>query len=234
MLFYSESGWVEHTSLRPNVSIPCTSFLRIKLLNIKYLLSLSACVCEHSLVVPFSSPPLCGCRPKTAVRGIRGTIHQLPVNTKYICCILHHQYINTEYINTKYARCILSLRHLFCYQLQLATGNCILDRSTRMSQSHVRLAALAAHHFLYFFIMVLPPTITFTMMWHKKKFCTNSHDHTHTLIFVMCLTSPAMWGAKNQTYFYRRAKCVINHFDSFYQYPTFILAQFIFELLDDC
>ena len=133
MLFYSESGWVEHTSLRPNVSIPCTSFLRIKLLNIKYLLSLSACVCEHSLVVPFSSPPLCGCRPKTAVRGIRGTIHQLPVNTKYICCILHHQYINTEYINTKYARCILSLRHLSCYQLQLATGNCILDRSTRMS-----------------------------------------------------------------------------------------------------
>ena len=121
MLFYSESGWVEHTSLRPNVSIPCTSFLRIKLLNIKYLLSLSACVCEHSLVVPFSSPPLCGCRPKTAVRGIRGTIHQLPVNTKYICCILHHQYINTEYINTKYARCILGPPSLIL--LSITIGN---------------------------------------------------------------------------------------------------------------
>ena len=113
--------WVEHTSLRPNVSIPCTSFLRIKLLNIKYLLSLSACVCEHSLVVPFSSPPLCGCRPKTAVRGIRGTIHQLPVNTKYICCILHHQYINTEYINTKYARCILGPPSLIL--LSITIGN---------------------------------------------------------------------------------------------------------------
>ena len=43
----------------------------------------------HSFFFP---PLLCGCRPKTAVRGIRGTIHQLPVNTKYICCITQNTF----------------------------------------------------------------------------------------------------------------------------------------------
>ena len=179
LLLYSESGWSNHWASTncPKCINPVCWFSEHKTLPMPTPLTscdcVGMCVCEHSLVVPFSSPPLCGCRPKTAVRGIRGTIHQLPVNTKYICCILHHQYINTEYINTKYARCILGPPSL----------SWVL--SSRKGQANAAL---------------IPPPgwrKAFTMMWHKKRFCTNSHDHTHTLIFVMCVTSPAMWGAKD-------------------------------------
>ena len=127
ILFWKRMSWTH--IIKTKCINPVHKFSQDK--TFKYLLSLSAWVCEHSLVVPFSSPPLCGCRPKTAVRGIRGTIHQLPVNTKYICCILHHQYINTEYINTKYDRCILGPPSLILLSSKI--GNCILDRSTRMS-----------------------------------------------------------------------------------------------------
>ena len=166
LLLYSESGWLNHWASTncPKCINPVCWFSEHKTLPIPTPLTscdcVGMCVCEHSLVVPFSSPPLCGCRPKTAVRGIRGTIHQLPVNTKYICCILHHQYINTEYINTKYARCILGPPSL----------SWVL--SSRKGQANAALIA--------------PPgwRKAFTMMWHKKRFCTNSHDHKHTLIFV--------------------------------------------------
>ena len=91
--------------------------------------------------VPFSFPPLlCGCRPKTAVRGIRGTIHQLPVNTKYICCItqntfaasykihLIHQrkYISSIIQNTfaiSYKKHLLHSMKYLCSIIQNTLGN---------------------------------------------------------------------------------------------------------------
>ena len=157
---------------------------------------MSVCVCEHSLVVPFSSPPLCGCRPKTAVRGIRGTIHQLPVNTKYICCILHHQYINTEYINTKYARCILGPPSL-SWVLSSRIDNRQLQPWSLHQDVVKPCETDSASSSTSFSILLDRGPLPHTHFHHDEILYYFAWSHTHTLIFVMCVTSPAMWGEKD-------------------------------------